>query len=157
MKDYPVERFFRDARITNIYEGTSQLQIAAAQRAIISGAMERYYSEQEKDEATTQMKGLSKKLLQARKSLNEAIAYLNKKKDGQYNDLYARNLVDMATSILIGYLLIKQASSSARKKIVAKRFITRLLPQIKMNYQHIVSGDKSTLKNFDTLVKSGTE
>jgi alkylation response protein AidB-like acyl-CoA dehydrogenase len=157
MKDYPVERYFRDARITNIYEGTSQLQIAAAQRGIISGAMERYYSELDKDESTTRMKGLSKKLLLARKSLNEAIAYLNKKKDGQYNDLYARNLVDMATSILIGYLLIKQASSSARKKIVAKRFITRLLPQIKMNYQRIVSGDKSTLKNFDTLVKSGTD
>ncbi len=157
MKDYPVERYFRDARITNIYEGTSQLQVAAAQRGIISGAMERYYSEMDKDESTTHMKGLSKKLLLARKSLNEAIAYLNKKKDGQYNDLYARNLVDMATSILIGYLLIKQASSSARKKIVAKRFITRLLPQIKMNYQRIVSGDKSTLKSFDALVKSGTD
>jgi hypothetical protein len=157
MKDYPVERYFRDARITNIYEGTSQLQVAAAQRGIISGAMERYYSEMDKDESTTHMKGLSKKLLLARKSLNEAIAYLNKKKDGQYNDLYARNLVDMATGILIGYLLIKQASSSARKKIVAKRFITRLLPQIKMNYQRIVSGDKSTLKSFDALVKSGTD
>jgi hypothetical protein len=30
MKDFPVERLSRDARITNIYEGTSQLQVVAA-------------------------------------------------------------------------------------------------------------------------------
>ena len=30
MQDYPVERLYRDARITTIYEGTSQLQVVAA-------------------------------------------------------------------------------------------------------------------------------
>jgi alkylation response protein AidB-like acyl-CoA dehydrogenase len=30
MRDFPIERLVRDARITNIYEGTSQLQIVAA-------------------------------------------------------------------------------------------------------------------------------
>jgi alkylation response protein AidB-like acyl-CoA dehydrogenase len=27
MKDYPVERFFRDAKVTEIYEGTSEIQL----------------------------------------------------------------------------------------------------------------------------------
>jgi len=26
MKDYPVERYFRDAKITELYEGTSEIQ-----------------------------------------------------------------------------------------------------------------------------------
>ncbi|HID71155.1 MAG TPA: acyl-CoA dehydrogenase, partial [Thermoplasmata archaeon] len=26
IKDYPVERFFRDAKVTEIYEGTSEIQ-----------------------------------------------------------------------------------------------------------------------------------
>jgi alkylation response protein AidB-like acyl-CoA dehydrogenase len=26
MKDYPVERLFRDAKVTEIYEGTSEIQ-----------------------------------------------------------------------------------------------------------------------------------
>jgi hypothetical protein len=60
--------------------------------------------------------------------------------------------VDMATGILIGYLFIKQAQHSARKKIIAKRFITRMLPRLKTSYLHIVSGDNSTLKHFDTIV-----
>lgn len=37
MKDFPVERLSRDARITNIYEGTTQLQVVAALPRISSG------------------------------------------------------------------------------------------------------------------------
>jgi alkylation response protein AidB-like acyl-CoA dehydrogenase len=37
MKDYPVERFFRDAKITQIYEGTSQIQRLVVARALLEG------------------------------------------------------------------------------------------------------------------------
>ena len=40
MKDYAAERYLRDARITTIYEGTSQLQVVAAVRGVSSGAFE---------------------------------------------------------------------------------------------------------------------
>ena len=157
MKDYPVERYYRDARITNIYEGTSQLQIAAAVRTITSGAMEKLFAERAEEDGVKQVKGLSRKLLQARKLLSDAVTYLTRRKDSRYTELYARELVDMATGILIGYLLIKQTQHSARKKIIAKRFITRMLPQLKMNYRHIASGDNSTLKHFDTIVPLQTQ
>ncbi len=39
MKDYPIERFYRDARITKIYEGTSQIQ-----KNIIAGELKRDFS-----------------------------------------------------------------------------------------------------------------
>jgi butyryl-CoA dehydrogenase len=35
IKDYPVERFFRDAKITQIYEGTSQIQRLVIARSIL--------------------------------------------------------------------------------------------------------------------------
>jgi 3-(methylthio)propanoyl-CoA dehydrogenase len=38
MKDFPIERLYSDARITSIYEGTSQLQVVAAIRGVTSGA-----------------------------------------------------------------------------------------------------------------------
>ncbi|MBU8878426.1 acyl-CoA dehydrogenase family protein [Bacillus sp. FJAT-29790] len=38
MKDYPIERYFRDARITKIYEGTSQIQ-----KNIIAGELKREF------------------------------------------------------------------------------------------------------------------
>lgn len=40
MKDYPIERYYRDARITKIYEGTSEIQ-----RNIIANELKREYQE----------------------------------------------------------------------------------------------------------------
>ncbi|MDX8290968.1 acyl-CoA dehydrogenase family protein [Metabacillus indicus] len=39
--DYPIERFFRDARITRIYEGTSEIQ-----KNIIAGQLKKQYQQQ---------------------------------------------------------------------------------------------------------------
>ncbi|MDE5668217.1 MAG: acyl-CoA dehydrogenase family protein, partial [Duncaniella sp.] len=38
MKDYACERLYRDARITSIYEGTTQLQVVAAIRHVTTGS-----------------------------------------------------------------------------------------------------------------------
>ena len=41
MRDYTCERLYRDARITSIYEGTTQLQVVAALRYVTSGVYSR--------------------------------------------------------------------------------------------------------------------
>jgi butyryl-CoA dehydrogenase len=38
IKEYPVERFFRDAKVTQIYEGTSQIQRLVIGRSLFEGA-----------------------------------------------------------------------------------------------------------------------
>ena len=53
MKDYAAERHLRDARITTIYEGTSQLQIVAAVRGVTSGTFEQFVSPVRADSSTT--------------------------------------------------------------------------------------------------------
>ena len=35
MKDHPVERYYRDARVTEIYEGTSEIQRLVISRGIL--------------------------------------------------------------------------------------------------------------------------
>jgi alkylation response protein AidB-like acyl-CoA dehydrogenase len=37
VKDYPLERMMRDAKITQIYEGTNQIQRLVIARALIKG------------------------------------------------------------------------------------------------------------------------
>ncbi len=53
MKDFPIERIYRDARITNIYEGTSQLQVVAALRGVGNQAYLKQVREYEQQESKT--------------------------------------------------------------------------------------------------------
>ena len=41
VKDYPVERFFRDAKVTEIYEGTSEVQRIVIARELFAERAER--------------------------------------------------------------------------------------------------------------------
>ena len=36
-KDYPVEKFFRDAKIGKIYEGTSNMQLQTIAKLVLGG------------------------------------------------------------------------------------------------------------------------
>ena len=38
MRDYPVERMMRDAKVTQIYEGTNQIQRVVIARSYLGGA-----------------------------------------------------------------------------------------------------------------------
>ena len=151
MKDYPVERHLRDARITTIYEGTSQLQIVAAVRGVCSGAFEKYTDEFEliapKDST---LAPLAANLVEARQLLAKGIAFA-KERGGAYVDLYGRKLVDCAIAIIVGHLFLSQAATNDRKKAVAKRYIQTNLPTIRRDVELICSGDLSALDQYATL------
>jgi len=152
MQDYPVERLYRDARITTIYEGTSQLQVVAAIRGVLSGLAEKRFVElADLDYSKTDASYL-KTLEKSREYLAGAIDYLKSLNKSNLIDLHARKLVDIAIDIYISYLFLEQAQHCDRKKIVADRYIKTTTPKIKMNYDIIKSGEQSTLDNFDELL-----
>jgi len=149
MKDYPVERYYRDARITPIYEGTSQLQIVAAVRGVTSGVAEGYFEELDKD-FRRPLVALSKKLRAARRDLAKCVDFV-KERGSDYTDLYARDLVDTAIDILIGYHLLLMAEKSDRKLAMARHFIPRAATEIKRRSANVTSGDAAVLKQFEIL------
>jgi hypothetical protein len=151
MKDYPAERYLRDARITTIYEGTSQLQVLAASRGVSSGVFDSYIADHEKREyQDPELEQLKQQLIAGREHLKEAIAYV-KSKSPTYLDLAGQRLVDCAIMQIIGHLFLDQATSSERKKIVARRFIHRELPILRMKCEQICSGDTSALSDYQAL------
>ncbi len=152
MKDYPVERFFRDARITTIYEGTSQLQVVAAVRGILSGNCEKRLVDLDALDYSKTEKNLLEKLRKSRESLQQAVADLKALNKFEVIDLHARKLVDMAIDIYNGYLLLGQAQLDDRKKIVAKRYILNGYHRVEMNKNLILTRENSTVEHFDELL-----
>ena len=151
MADYPVERYFRDARITTIYEGTSQLQIVAAVRGVCGGAFAKWIDEHEQREYTDQeLAALKGKLDEGKEQVLTGVAFV-KERGGDYMDLYGRKLVDAAIAVLVGHLLLGQAADNRRKRQVARRFIETHLPTIRRDLELTCSGDQSVLEDFQTL------
>lgn len=105
MKDYPIERIYRDARITSIYEGTSQLQVVAAQRYVTNGGYLDLIKEYETLTYKAEYEQLLKQLKEMRAQYEEGVATVVDK-GGEYIDFHARRLVEMASHIVISYLLL---------------------------------------------------
>ena len=148
MKDYPAERYARDARITTIYEGTSQLQVVAAIRGLTSGAFGSYL---DGFEATVyeaaELEELKAKLIAARALLDEAIAQV-KGMGSDYLDLSARKLVESGVVILIGHYFLGQAAKNDYKKKVASYWIATRMPLVRMNCEKAMSGNSQAIDDY---------
>ena len=113
MKDYACERVYRDARITSIYEGTTQLQVVAAIRHVTTGTYLGWingHSSMEclpEDQAT---KGTLEFMTQQYAAAVEAVTGVG---DPGYVDFMARRLVEMAGYIVMGYLLLEDTTRCA--------------------------------------------
>ena len=152
MRDYPVERYYRDARITTIYEGTSQLQVQGAFRGILSGTLEKYFADLSVQGFPRPQASLVKKLERWRKTLARSVEQLNRKKDAQLLELYARPVVDMGVEILMGYLLLRQAQASSRKLKITKMYLNERAPLIGMRADIIRHGSKHCIKDYELIV-----
>jgi len=174
MQDYPCERHARDARITTIYEGTSQLQIVAAVRGVCSGTAEKFLIELSELDYSKDVKDLLEKLAEGTEQMKKAIAFV-KEQGTEYMDLYGRALVDVAIKLINGYLFCGQACSKVdmevssgsnaensgdkrqkiamkqRKAIMAGRYINRNAPKITALLETILSGDKTTFSDYEAL------
>jgi len=151
MKDYPVERLVRDARITTIYEGTSQLQVVAAVRGVCSGSFERRVEELEQREYTDKLLNeLKRKLDEGKQEVLKGVVFV-KGRGTDYMDLYGRKLVDSAIAVMVGHIFLRQAAASERKRRVARRFIDAHLPTIRRDIELVCSGDTSVMDEFETL------
>lgn len=111
MKDYPIERMYRDARITTIYEGTSQLQTVAAIRHVTNGNYLKLFRENyELAELKPDFDYLRKELIAMTARYESAVKKVQEANDGEYLDFHARRLVEMAGYITMGYLLLIDAN-----------------------------------------------
>ncbi len=106
MRDYACERLYRDARITSIYEGTTQLQVVAALRYVTSGV----YSQYVKDMLATLPESENKAAISALvEKLDAMTAHVTDQKETEVNDFCGRRLMESAAYCVMSTLLLRDS------------------------------------------------
>ena len=110
MKDYACERLYRDARITSIYEGTTQLQVVAAIRHVTTGTYKALIESYAAQEYKPELQALKDNLAAMTEQYVKAVEAVSAVNDTAYTDFMARRMVEMAGNIIMGYLLLSDAN-----------------------------------------------
>ena len=147
MKEYPVERIYRDARITTIYEGTSQLQTVAAIRYVTTSAYLAKIREYEAEETAPEFATLRKTLVDMAAQYEQACALVHGH-DTSYVDFHARRLVEMAGHIIMGWLLVLDAQRCSDFTKSARVFIGKARAWNQERYDYIAGFTEDDMADF---------
>ena len=111
MKDYACERLYRDARIMNIYEGTTQLQVVAAINHVTKGTYLEQIMRYEENTPTEATKTMYDKLVELRRSYEQVVERVESidKECAGYKEFHSRRLVEIAGYIIISHIMLRQA------------------------------------------------
>lgn len=136
-KDFPVERLYRDARITNIYEGTTQLQVVAAMGGITTGTIFDWMDKVEQGKDFSSLPRQIEMTRQCRKALQDVVERIKERGDSRFQEFHARRVVDMAAECSMAYLVTRDALYSDSKKVLADLFLSRAVQRV-MNWRDMV-------------------
>jgi hypothetical protein len=151
MREFNVERHFRDMRVTNIYEGTSQLQIVAATGKLLGHALDVLLDEWAALEYGDELADLKDQLCNETTQFKAATDIL-KEKEREVIDYYASDLADMAVYLVNSWLLLKDGCITERKRELARMYISEHIPQVKRARQAISNAGILAQETRDSIL-----
>ena len=148
MKDYACERIYRDARITNIYEGTTQLQVVAAIRHVTTGTYLNQIKAYEAIEYKPELASLKNRLVAMTEKYAAIVAKVTETKNNEYIDFQARRMVEAAAHCVFGYLLLQDANKDDSYRRSAEVYINYGEAEIQKIQAFISNFDPESLSNY---------
>ena len=152
MRDFSMERHARDARITNIYEGTTQLQVVAAIGGILGGTLAGRLDEYDAEELSATPELLAR-VRHARARLAESIERVRSLGDSRFRDFHARRLTEMSIDVACGYLVLRAAQDDARKLLAAQYFTEGMAARVEGAAAQVLAGDPVLLDALAALAR----
>ncbi len=154
MHDFDAERLYRDARITNIYEGTTQLQVVAAIGGVMGRTLDGRIAEMMafvSDEGISgELKKIVADMLEKQRAAIDFVAGM-KATAPDYRNLRARALVENETFIFAGMLLLRDAQKDPAREAIAERYIRDAKFDFLRNHELIMSGDCTTIARHEEV------
>lgn len=152
MREFNVERHYRDIRVTSIYEGTSQLQIVAAIGKLLGRALDPLLDEWiAREDYPPELEPVKAQLVEAT-SLLRQVGDALKAREREVIDYYASDLVDMAVYLVNAWLMLLDGNSGQRKIDLARVYAAEHLPHIHSAAQAILSADTIPLQARNTVL-----
>lgn len=148
MKDYACERIYRDARITSIYEGTTQLQVVAAIRHVTTGTYLNQINAYAAEEYAPETSELKERLVKMTALYEEALKTVVDNKNAEYTDFHARRLVEMAGHIIMGYLLLGDTTRNEKFLKSANVYVNFGEAEVEKHHKFIMSFKPDGLENY---------
>jgi alkylation response protein AidB-like acyl-CoA dehydrogenase len=148
MKDFPIERIYRDARITTIYEGTSQLQVVAAIRGVTAGGFLNRIREFEEVKVAPELEYLKKYLVGMTNEYEKVTKWVLEQDENEFVDFHARRMVEMAGNIIMGYLLLHDSMKNDEFEKAAEIFIKQGKSENAQKADYITSSEIKDLGIF---------
>jgi alkylation response protein AidB-like acyl-CoA dehydrogenase len=151
MREFNIERHFRDIRVTSIYEGTSQLQIVAATGGLLGYALDPLLDEWVAEDLDENLAGLKSQVEEATTLLKRSIDHMKEQDDRDLVDYYAADLADMAVDVLTSWLALR-AATSERKRELASVYVSAVLPQFRGRMLALQASDPTPLRAKDLIL-----
>ena len=112
MMEYACQRIYRDARITSIYEGTTQLQTVAAIRYVTNGSYSSILREYEAQPCAPEYEGFLHRIQEMTAKFDACTCAVKDAQNQELLDFVARRLYEMAALNVMSCLLLQDAQKA---------------------------------------------
>ncbi len=149
MLEYACQRLYRDARITSIYEGTTQMQTVAAVRYITNGFYSQVLAKMEEAETAAEFVDIRDMAKRMAAKYGECVKRVVDAANDEYKDLCARHLYEMVASIVMTHLLVDDATRDASLFGESARVYARwAVSEVKKHAHFVMSTSADNLSDY---------
>ena len=154
MREFAVERHFRDIRVTNIYEGTSQLQVAAATGGLLGHALDELLDTWSAHTYPTHVSDLKRTLDEGNALLARSVDHLKEHDDRALIDYHAVDLADMAVYLLTSWLMLRDAAVAETKSHLARVYIGEAMSHFRGRLAALQAADPTPIQAHAALLST---
>jgi alkylation response protein AidB-like acyl-CoA dehydrogenase len=152
MREFNIERLFRDVRITNIYEGTSQLQVVAAIGKLLNRSLDPLLTEWQAADYPSDMASEKATLDELTGLFDQAVGALKALPERERVDYYAVDLVEMAIWLVGGWLMLRDTSATEDKKPIARAYVASITPKARAAAEVVLASSPVPLETIAVLL-----
>ena len=112
MLEYKCQQLYRDARITSIYEGTTQLQTVAALRYITNGTYLNIIKEFEAAPVAPEYEGYMNRIKEMANKLEATTNAVKEVGDQEFTDFCSRKLYEITAYTIMSHLILQDTQKA---------------------------------------------